>query len=449
MQNVKREAIEKEVWRIVDRLPQRDAILDSDARAWVAEVVARYGDLALWHATRAGGFGGSQIGVLVRNHLGQRGDHGQSAHDLVEGALLRRLPDEPKGPMRRGVAMEPQHRSWFYEKYQAERDVEGFTRLSRGTGPRAWMRYSPDDLVFIPVEKMRRRRMLIDFKAPTEVEARESVAFQYVCQLHMGRLVCESNDVAVDGLVLSQLDWANWQLKDDEVPHVPELDGLIQAAGDLYWHEYVLRGRVPPYVSKPKLDAQAVPEGVRVTAARLARLKALCTAIEKRAEEADSEVKAALSKLQFGTNALALDGITFTASCAPDMAKIRACVPEELLARVPLSGRSTKRYDEDGLVRKLRELGGQPADFLVPANLDSESLYAALADGGFDADSLMGESIRSRVDKNLGQEAQAWVERELHYLLSNEEPAGTEVDGSPNSRDANSTQRCVPRLVTA
>ena len=145
---ISREQITDKVWQIINGLPQREAIVEGDARHWVAEVVERYDDLSIWHAIRAGGFGGSQIGALVRNHCGQRADHQQSAHDIVEGALLRRLPDEPNGQMRRGVAMEPQHRQWFYEKHGAVRDTKGFETLSKNTGPRPWMRYSPDDLVF-------------------------------------------------------------------------------------------------------------------------------------------------------------------------------------------------------------------------------------------------------------------------------------------------------------
>ena len=52
-----REAVRQKV----DALPQRELIAEHDARFWTEEVVDRYQDLALWHATRAGGFGGSQI----------------------------------------------------------------------------------------------------------------------------------------------------------------------------------------------------------------------------------------------------------------------------------------------------------------------------------------------------------------------------------------------------
>jgi hypothetical protein len=447
MQNQKdHEQITQRVWQIVDALPQRAAIVEGDARHWVAEVVGSYGDLAIWHAIRAGGFGGSQIGALVRNHAGQKADHDQSAHDIVEGALLRRLPDEPSGPMRRGVAMEPQHRTWFYEKYAAKRDVQGFEVLSKNTGPRPWMRYSPDDLVYMPQAEGPALRYLIDFKAPTGVDHGENIAFQYACQLHMGRLVCEHNGVSIDGLMLSQFDWGNWQLKDDEVGYLPQLDDLIVNAGDHYW-SYVLRGEVPPYVRRPKLDADAFPEEVRDAALRLARLKALCSVIGKKVDVLEEQVKPILEKFQFGGSSLRLSGITYTAVAKPDAEKIKQVVPAEILERVPLQA-GKKRYDEKKMLDKLKELAVDVAQFTQPNCMDNDALYAALCDSGFDADALMKEQLRGTIDKKLTEEADAWVEREFADLIHPQQAADQEV-GSPNDRDGQEAQRQVPRSVSA
>ncbi|MEJ8837579.1 hypothetical protein [Ramlibacter sp. AN1133] len=440
--------ITKQVWQIIDKLPQREAILEGDARFWVQEVVAAYGDLAIWHAIRAGGFGGSQIGALVRNHNGQRADHEASAHNIVEGALLRRLPDEPNGHMRRGTAMEERHRPWFYEKHNAQRDAQGFTILSKNTGPCPWMRYSPDDLVFMPTQAGR-ERWLIDFKAPSVVDQSEAVSFQYVCQLHMGRLVCEHNGVGIDGLLLSQFDWANWQLKDDVVGYLPELDSMITAAGDYYW-DFVLRGQVPPYVHKERLDVDVVPETVREAAGRLARLKAIASALEKKIEAVEQAVKPALEKLKFGGARLPLNGISFSAVPKPDEDKIRAQVPEAVLAAVPLIG-GRKRYDDEKMVKKLRELEVDMTQFVKPASMDNDVLYGALCAHGFDADALMGEQVRGTVDKKLTAEAIEWVEREFADLI--QAPAQTsaieEAGGAQNDRDGHETQRQVPRSVVA
>ena len=463
------ERITKAVWSIIDRLPQREAIVDADARAWVPEVVDRYGELAIWHATRAGGFGGSQIGALVRNFAGQRADHEQSAHDIVAGALLRKTPDEPNGHMRRGIAFEEMHRRWFHEKYEAVRDERGFKALSTGVGARPWMRYSPDDLVFVPNPGAEpgapMLRKLIDYKAPSQVDQGASVSFQYVCQLHMGRLVCENNGVHVDAMQLSQFDWANWQIKDDDVPLVPGLDDLLMQAGDHYW-SFVLRGELPPYVRKERLpDERAMQERLNEPASRLAYLKAIMSSLGKKVKEVEAEVLPVLQKVRFGATRLKLDGLSYTASPVFDEEQVRALVPEliteEQLASVPLKANSTKRYDEDAMLAALRALQVDVKQFLKPGNLDGDALYQMLSDAGVDADALVSEQLRCTVDKKLGEQVSAWVERSFSDLFtaratpgqvmaeaSQAEPQGAQAL-EPNDRSGLDSSRYVPRSVNA
>lgn len=452
-----REATTRKVWSIVDALPHREAIVEGDARHWVPEVVERYGELATWHAVRAGGFGGSQIGALVRNRAGQRADHGASAHDIVELCLLRRLPDEPNGQMARGVWMEPHHRQFFLEKYSAWRDERGLQVLSSSNGSRMWMRYSPDELCFMPVlggvvaPKGQPFRVLGDYKAPTEVEQAQSIAFQYGCQLHMGRLVCEHNGVKVDGMVLSQFRWADWSLKDDFVPHTPQLDELILDAGDHYW-EFVLRGQVPPYVRKAKLDPSIVTEEVHKLAERVAKLKAICSALEQQIDQGSAELKELLKGVRFDGGKLQLASGALTVTAAPkfDDEKLRAAgVPESLLASVPLKGNATKRYDEKKLLEALRAREVDTKQFLLPNNLDADALYNCLLDAGFDADGLMTEVPRTSVSDNLKAEADAWFRRELPDLVVIRELDPADAQGSPNDRDGQEAQRSVPRSVSA
>lgn len=421
MQNAKdkKAEITARVWSIIDALPQRAAIESADARAWVDDVVGRYGDLAAWHATRAGGFGGSQIGALVRNFSGQRADHEQSAHDIVAGALLRKTPDEPNGHMRRGIAMEDQHRRWFYEKYGAVRDERGFKLLSKGVGSRAWMRYSPDDLVLMAAPGQTQiQRYLIDFKAPSNVDAAEAVAFQYACQLHMGSRVCEHNGISVDAMLLSQFDWAGWQLKDDLVDQIEGLNELIESAGDHYW-AYVLRGEVPPYVRKERIGDEAdLQKQLNEPALRLARLKAIVTALEKRVKLVEQEVKPVVEKLHFGTSKLQLSGIAYSAVAVLDEEQIRASLPEEVILSLPLKASSTKQYDGTKMAAAMREAGLDTKPFLLPGNFDPQAVYDALVLHDVDADSLYTEQIRSKVDTKLAEQVSAWVDRTFAELIT-------------------------------
>ena len=284
------------------------------------------------------------------------------------------------------------------------------------------------------------------FKAPSEVPSKQSVAFQYVCQLHMGKLVCENNGVKVDGMLLSQFNWAEWALKDDDVPYIPELDQAIIDAGDHYWG-FVLRGELPPYVRKPRLESEeAIANELGEPAARLARMKAIAGALGKHIDTLDEFVKGALEKYAFGSSRLKLDGISYTASPKFDKELIRNKVPsgvlEQVLAKVPLNGRSTKAYDEKALLAKLKDLNVDTKQFVLPGNLDGEVLYEELLAVGQDADSLMGEQLRATVDSKLTEEATAWVAREFADLIN-------APSVQTNDREGLEMPRCVPRSVAA
>jgi len=144
MEQEARTEVTRRVWDIVNRLPQREAIRESDASTWVDEVVGAHGEAALWHAVRLGGFGGSEIGVLIRNRHGERADHGASAHDIVEAKLMRRAPLEETSHLRRGHENEEIHARRFWQKWNATRDESVYEALKNAKGSHPWMRYSPD-----------------------------------------------------------------------------------------------------------------------------------------------------------------------------------------------------------------------------------------------------------------------------------------------------------------
>src|SRR3546814_5959123 len=101
-----RAALESEMFRLIDQLPQRDALDLSDIRQWVGYVANTMPDQAIWHVIRAGGVGGSEIGGLVRNFLGYRADFMFSAHDWALSKLFKRYPDGMTEDMRRGIRSE-------------------------------------------------------------------------------------------------------------------------------------------------------------------------------------------------------------------------------------------------------------------------------------------------------------------------------------------------------
>ncbi len=63
--------IRKQVTAVVDSLPQRSQIPDSVAKRWIEGVLQIDPERAVWHAERARGIGGSEIGEILLAHFNE------------------------------------------------------------------------------------------------------------------------------------------------------------------------------------------------------------------------------------------------------------------------------------------------------------------------------------------------------------------------------------------
>lgn len=458
--NIDHAAVKARCLEVIDRFKHREALREDDIRHWVREVVGVHGDAAVWHAVRASGFGGSDIGVLVRNHQGHRADHQASAHDIVMSKLLRSLPDEDSGHLRRGHENEPRHAQAFYAKYGCARDVEAFAALSAAQGPRVWMRYSPDEVVLMasahPNPSLGGRkvvRVLADYKAPSKVEDGDEIAFQYSCQLHQGAMICAKAGIHLDGLLLSQFDWAGWRLKDDRVEYSPELARMILAAGDHYWG-FVMAGQVPPYVLTPRFEQQdEFVHRFGAKAQRLAQILAVAKVFDDEAKSEAQEIKLALEDVRLAGSRLQMGDLTVTAVAVIDHGKVARALDK---LGVTHSERAALRkgggevsYDVDGMAEKLRELGVDPVQFRND-KFDAEKVYMFLAQRGMDPESLMSEQVRMKTSQHLKEQALEVLR--LTYPIPSGEDASTEEvseDATRDVRDGQVAERPAPRTAMA
>lgn len=425
IQNKSTDPITSKVWSIVNALAHRSAIVESDARAWVQEVVGMHGEAAIWHAIRLNGFGGSEIGVLVRNHAGLRADHQASAHDIVAGKLMRKTPSESSGHLQRGHENEESHAKRFYAKYGATRDVEAYNALKDSQGKHPWMRYSPDDVVRMPVELRMTpegvyypsqaeandgRRWLIDYKAPSKVEQGEEVAFQYGCQLTQGAILCAENGIQIDGMMLSQFDWANWVLKDDVVAWDEQIGHMVLDAGDHYW-QFVTQGKVPDYIRTPEMTGMDEYTREHLTAAQMyASLSALSTAAKDQADKLREILLKPVNKMRLNGQKIsfgevnAAPTLTLQAKQMLDRDAVKKYFSQEQLDAC--SG--AKKLNPDLMEAYLRSANVDLKPFRV-ADLDATKVYALAAQIGLDADVLVAEQLTLAPSKSIKADMQEYI----------------------------------------
>lgn len=408
-------AVTAKVWSLVDALPQRDLIELPDARHWVGKVVELHGEQAIWHAIRLNGFGGSEIGVLVRNQHGVRADHMASARDIVLGKLMRKIPDETNEHMTRGHENEALHASKFYKKYGAHRDEVAFEALKNAQGRLPWMRYSPDEVALIPsavlaatrpmahVRKM--SRWLADYKAPSKVEDHAEIHFQYGCQLAQGAILCEEQGIEIHGLMLSQYDWAGWRLKDDVVVADEELKQLVRNAGNWAW-DCVMRNSPPAYIRTPTLpDADAFVEKHSALATRLAQVSALAKAAEERAQELRALLIEGLGGRRLDGHKVVLPGAgALTASQKVDADKVKDALTDEQLALVL----KKDGYDEKLMAAHLRSLNVDLKPFRG-SKVDADKLAERADEFGIDLEAYLAEQPMFRIEKPIKEEMELYV----------------------------------------
>jgi len=458
------EDLKVRLWKKLDTLPQRDAIEMSDAKQWINYMVHVMPSEAMWHMVRAGGVGGSEIGGLVRNFLGQRADHEFSAHDWALGKLLRMTPTKPISVMQRGHAMEPIHAERFYQEYNASRDALSYEKLSKAQGTAIWMRYSPDDIVLLKAPTQFETvdgnltldgRILLDYKAPTQVDDKSRIAFQYTCQLHQGAILCQEQGIELKGAMLSQFDWANWRLKNDYVEINDELCQLIRQSGDHYW-DYVMRGQIPRYITRNRYELNPEKQKAYEQAAiRLGQLKAMSTELTNAAEDLRSKLNKGL-----GIDQARLDGQTIvfkgaikvSATTSVDEDKVRKALGEKALeelamekpevdryssealeavkevlgeaamANLMMKNKSTQ-YNTEALVEKLKELGQDVKPFRKMVRLDPVRVFETLDELGYDPEEFITESGRITVDREMKDRAKSWFSESFPAL---ELPEGDE-----------------------
>lgn len=389
-------SIQDRIGVILSALPQYDHV-KSRIPDWVQAVMRVEPDRAEFHAIRLGGFGGSEIGALCANADEVRDDF-SSAREIVKAKLMLSYPQASTGHMERGNDLEPISKAKFHRKFQnlnCRTDTEAMVALSKAVGRRGWERYSPDDIVLIDV-KGKTRRILADYKAPAEdcVDDDSGVKARYAAQLHLGRYLCQQNGIQIDGMVLAPLSYSLWDTVDMSVDYDPAMEKRIIEAGDYYWNDFVLKGELPPYISRPKFtieSEEALTEALRLSA-NMSSYKLLADASTARKDEAQKRLKTLLDEYSVGKASLTLGLLSI--SSTPKFDAVAAVQEIGQEAAMPAAIRGGR--DVDALAAKLRELGVNPDDeaFSLVAGYDEAKLRELLAARDIDAGRFESDALR-------------------------------------------------------
>ncbi|HCK4687494.1 YqaJ viral recombinase family protein [Pseudomonas aeruginosa] len=403
---------------LLDRIPQSHVVSAEDKARWLAGVMKHHGARAEWHVHRLFGFGGSEMGALIRHMQDLGGGGFTTAERIVQQKLLKRLPEFETNHMRRGNVLEPLARAAFMYRYGAVQDHDAIARMARphGRSDVPWLVGNPDDLVMV-----KGRRLLPDYKVPNTYS--EHVEFDYSAQLHHYALGARLRGIQIDGLVLAKLDLSPATAEDlvqklegaslEEIERVgrliaeADLPGFrvvaqvieqsksmyvdILATGKLYWEDFVLQGVIPKQVVKPPLPvSEEQLSAIGALETQYAKLGAAKGMLEREQKNVAALLTAAIS---------GIDAENFSTPHGLVIPKVAEAVKEdELIAAAMECGAEESDlteaagYSEQALLDEIKRLGG---DIDNPALLATK-LSAAKAEDFLRSNDIPTEEFKTR-----------------------------------------------------
>ena len=245
----------------INKLPQAKYIGDFDMHDWLDKVQEYDPGRLAWHVRRLGGIGGSEIGTLWMSLRDQYHPF-HSCTDVVESKLLKQMPLAPEGNLQRGSMMEDpilrvKFRQEMTQKYAAKgiqvkfRDdlFVHFMNYKDADPKLSWLVGSPDDII-----ELDGKLVIVDYKAPTSgtiavysTYEKTEAPIYYEAQLHHYHAIGQKLGLPVaDWAMLASLDYDKFTFDIREIKIRQEFSDELIDAGNFYWHEYLLKGQLPP-----------------------------------------------------------------------------------------------------------------------------------------------------------------------------------------------------------
>lgn len=250
------ESLRNRMMSVIQALPQRKQIRDTDLQIWVDSVLENQPNNALFLVNRLGHIGGSDIGVLVQalrnrsaQYISDNGHSHRSDFDIVNDKLLRTIPQVSTGGLKRGSIFEKavakEYEQVLRSKYKSvvrRTDIKEAI-VSNASKVFPWARVQVDD-----VFQVDGKLILVDYKIPSENGFKQFKYLEplmYQCQVLLGSMIASELGYQIDELYVLPFDTENCEFLFLNVEQSEELKSEIKEAGE-YYYGLVLEGKMPP-----------------------------------------------------------------------------------------------------------------------------------------------------------------------------------------------------------
>ena len=382
---------ERDVEGFKQHLPQGSFLKDEDIHRWMDHFTSGedFHD-AYWHYKRLSGIGGSESLAAVMHFAAEHGkpmfDPFTSPTDFAAAKLLKTLPSESTGPMRRGNELESHiidllvRQTGGKVRYDL---MEQVAAMSGNIKDHAWLVGNPDLIIEFPSGRI----YLADIKAPDD--ASDDFPFGYTVQLHHYRELALHAGVSLDGMLLCNFDWKAYKVLPLAVPHQPEVTEAIYQGGDALW-EKVCQGEIP---YRPRFDSSDMAPVSASIQEKLANLEeeylslyTLSNEIAKAQDVVSSKMVSLLEGVEGATERKS-DDLGFSFLSVNGRSKINADAVKAALAshdaldRLDSISELDKGYDAVAMAERLIALG-EDIDQFRSRKFDTKKTLALLSELG-------------------------------------------------------------------
>lgn len=457
------EDLASKVRAVVDTLPQRSVIPDEVAERWIQGIIKRDPDRAVWHAERAKGIGGSEIGELVLHASGNRTTY-STLEEISRQKLLLDLPTRENIYMARGTGMEPlaekTYRTITGHKSILDRpDIqEGF---AQGHPLHSWLVGNPDEVV----DAKKLGRVITDFKVRSNLDREEDINLVNACQVHWYGIIHEGRFGKLpDGYGLAELDIPSQMidsLLEEDSPdfdalantiasvdkpgfgmqiryfkHNPALASHMTRLADQFWNNHVMKGKPfnAPKAEKPadltKDDEKKIEDNLN----ELVRFKIAESVSKASSDKIREDLFETAGRYEMKEWPFEVPGLSCGYTTSFDSSKAATELLAAGVKRETIAGKS-KTLDTDAALLVL-ENNGLLDETLFKPSWDARKIKKALKEQGMDSSQFEGTRFRAGIStKKADKPVKELLEAKMGNHIQSFSPSAPAPVATQNSDD--------------
>lgn len=279
---------------ILRTAPWAAVISDEQRGQWIESTIGAVGpEELIWHAYRATGLGGSDIGAIMAE---LNGEHAfSSIQEILESKFLLTHPTPSKGHTARGHYFEPWMEQHAPAALGATRDVEAFDAVNAFTpdADRPYQRINLDDIFMVTKEGQLTKRILVDYKSPMNVAAfmRSDAPMAYRAQLHYYKAAADKLGIQIDSMCLAVPDIAEMVPRFMDIEIDDQLTKDIFDVADHIYNEFLMKGMIPEEEEKADNLREPSKKMTALTEEYISA-HAIAAMANERVEELKTDIKA-------------------------------------------------------------------------------------------------------------------------------------------------------------